>query len=85
MQRPGFLTVFVDPGDQEVFDAMARAIGPLNDRHGVLTIVLSQGRAKDGELLMRTRRRAGRSPMWRATWLDPTRAHSSRTARRPRT
>ncbi len=44
--RPGFLCVFADP-DGEEFGALAAALAPLSDRHGVMTILFPQGRHRD--------------------------------------
>jgi hypothetical protein len=45
----GFLCVFADPSAKE-FPAIAAALAPLHERHGVMTILLPQGRIPDGEL-----------------------------------
>ncbi len=46
VDRPGFLCVFADPS-AEGFEELARALVPLRDRHGVLTILFPQGSHAD--------------------------------------
>jgi len=52
--RPGFLCVFADPG-AEGFAALAAALAPLRDRHGVMTILFPQGAHPDAETRERLR------------------------------
>lgn len=46
VHRRGFLAVFADPSARE-FAALARALAPLRDRRGVLTVVFPQGAHAD--------------------------------------
>ncbi len=48
--RPGFLCVFIDP-EHEAFEAVARALAPLQDRNGVGTILFPQGDSADQAVL----------------------------------
>jgi len=61
--RPGFLCVFTDP-DDEAFEALAVALAPLRDRHGVVTVLFPQGTHPDA----RTRERL-RSLGWTVPFL----------------
>lgn len=49
LRRSGFLCVFADPR-AEGFDALAAALAPLRERHGVMTILFAQGTHSDPEL-----------------------------------
>jgi hypothetical protein len=49
MGRPGFLAVFADPA-AEGFADLAAALAPLADRHGVLSVLVPQGRHSDAEV-----------------------------------
>lgn len=48
-EQRGFLTVFADP-EAEGFGALAKALAPLAEREGVLTILLPQGEHPDPEV-----------------------------------
>jgi len=52
--RPGFLCVFADPAASG-FEALAAALAPLRDRHGVMTILFPQSAQKDARVLARLR------------------------------
>jgi len=52
--RPGFLCVFADPEGGD-FEAIAAALAPLRERHGVLTVLFPQGRHPDAHLRERLR------------------------------
>jgi hypothetical protein len=54
LARPGFLAVFADPS-AEAFPALARALAPLRDRHGVLTVLFPLGRHPDQDVRERLR------------------------------
>lgn len=54
MQRPGFLCVFADPAAKG-FPELAAALAPLQDRHGVLTVLFPEGEHPDLELAKRLR------------------------------
>jgi hypothetical protein len=54
LERPGFLSVFADPS-AEGFPALARALAPLQDRHGVLTVLFPLGRHPDAVVRERLR------------------------------
>jgi hypothetical protein len=52
--RPGFLCVFADP-DADDFAGLAAALAPLQERHGVLTILFPQGQHPDARVRDRLR------------------------------
>lgn len=52
--RPGFLCVFADP-DAPGFEALAAALAPLRDRHGVMTLLFAQGAHPDARTRDRLR------------------------------
>lgn len=47
--KPGFVCVFADPGARN-FAALAAAIAPLRERHGVMTILFPQGEHRDAKV-----------------------------------
>ena len=54
-ERQGFLCVFADPGAKE-FAAIAAALAPLQDRHGVWTLLFPQAELPDAKLREQLRR-----------------------------
>jgi hypothetical protein len=57
----GFLCVFADPGETAFAD-LARALSPLDGRHGVLTVLLPQGEHPDARLRERLQALGWRVP-----------------------
>jgi hypothetical protein len=53
-EPPGFLSVFADPGG-EGFAALAAALAPLHQRHGVWTVLFPQGGHRDPQVYERLR------------------------------
>lgn len=49
LEKRGFLCVFADPGAADFAD-LARALAPISERHGVLTILFAQGEHPDAAL-----------------------------------
>jgi hypothetical protein len=54
LKRPGFLAVFADPSAAS-FASLADALRPLQDRHGVLTVLFPLGRHPDAEVYEKLR------------------------------
>jgi hypothetical protein len=53
-ERPGYLCVFADPGADD-FAELAAALAPLQERHGVLTVLFPEGVHPDAQLRERLR------------------------------
>jgi hypothetical protein len=68
--RSGFLCVFADPG-QRSFEALARALAPLHQRHGVMTLLFAQGEHPDAALAERLRALAWPAPFLRDYLSEP--------------
>jgi hypothetical protein len=64
LAKRGFLMIFVDPADAPTYAAMASALAAMNDRHGVLTVVVPQGKESD-EAMLALQKRSG----WSAAFM----------------
>jgi hypothetical protein len=53
-EKPGFVCVFADP-DAQGFPALAAALAPIRERHGVTTILFPQGEQPDAKTRQRLR------------------------------
>ena len=69
-ERAGFLCVFADPSEAS-FAAIAEALAPLQDRHGVMTVLFAQGDHPDGPLAEQLRKASWTVPFLYDHLADP--------------